>query len=249
MQRMSMALGRAQQFGDTGRVRQIEEMMDARRAELTPPTEKQELELRTARANAERAEREAAGGMTRNVRLSDGAIREMGKTGEGFVQLGQMLNKFQDAYAGYGAGGDWANWEARNFGTGIGGQSDEGSQWWQQYQSRKNLVRNELFGAALTATEAAEFNKADISPDMRPSQIRENLTRQREIVTRAARKMARTRLEQGADPDAVESAFDVPLTELGIDVGGTSRRYDGKKFERGGVADDIDSLLSKYGVQ
>ncbi|MBL8353174.1 MAG: hypothetical protein JNL87_23010 [Burkholderiaceae bacterium] len=63
------------------------------------------------------------------------------------------------------------------------------SDWWREYQARKNVVRNKLFGAALTAQEKSEWEKADVRPDMDPARIRENLTRRAQLEEQAAGKL------------------------------------------------------------
>ena len=54
-------------------------------------------------------------------------------------------------------------------------------QFWQDYQGYVNTVRNKLFGAALTPSEQAEFEKTIVTPNMNPAQAEANLVRQRAI--------------------------------------------------------------------
>ena len=62
-------------------------------------------------------------------------------------------------------------------------------QWWQGYQDHVNRVRNELFGAALTAPEKAEFEKAMVTKGMNPTQAQANLKRQAEQSLKAYEKL------------------------------------------------------------
>lgn len=137
------------------------------------------------------------------------------------VQKGQTLedvNRFEttfnDSYAGWKSPmiGNIANTVARNAGIG----NEQGATWWQDYDRYKNVVRNQLFGSALTATEAAAFEKADINPGMTPAAVRRNLKIQKNAATSAATKMARLYVAQGRDPDEIEGALGVSLESLGV---------------------------------
>ena len=88
---------------------------------------------------------------------------------------------------------------------GFGDESQ--ANWFQDYQSFKNLVRNQLFGAALTKTERDEFEKANISPGMSAELAQKNLQRQQEIATQGAQRLARSMIANGADPRVVMEAF------------------------------------------
>jgi len=70
-------------------------------------------------------------------------------------------------------------------------------QWWQGYQENINKVRNELFGAALTAPEKAEFEKAMVTKGMSPEQAATNLKRQAELAINAYNKIDNVLRVQG----------------------------------------------------
>jgi hypothetical protein len=70
-------------------------------------------------------------------------------------------------------------------------------QWWQGYQENINKVRNELFGAALTAPEKAEFEKAMVTKGMSPQQAASNLKRQAELAVNAYNKLDNVLRVQG----------------------------------------------------
>lgn len=137
-------------------------------------------------------------------------LTESGSTYEDFRRLGET---FQDRYGG--AGAEWVgnveNWIGRN--TNLG-DTDQ-AQFWQDYQNQKNLIRNELFGSALTATEKSEFDKANINPGQSAVTIRRNLQRQGAATQRAARKLAGVYIKMGYSAEAVEAAIGMPLAELG----------------------------------
>lgn len=95
-----------------------------------------------------------------------------------------------------------------------GAASSDATNWWQSYQEHKNLVRNKLFGSALTVTERDEFDKAQITPGMSPKVVRENLARQDAASKKAAQKLAQSYLADGYRPEAVESALGYKLQDL-----------------------------------
>jgi hypothetical protein len=76
-------------------------------------------------------------------------------------------------------------------------KSVEFFQWWQGYQENINKVRNELFGAALTAPEKAEFEKAMVTKGMSPDQAATNLKRQAELALNAYNKLENVLRVQG----------------------------------------------------
>ena len=78
-------------------------------------------------------------------------------------------------------------------------------QWWQTYQEHINKVRNELFGAALTANEKAEFEKAMVTKGMNPIQAKANLDRQAEISQKAYDKIDKSLRVQGYSKSALDA--------------------------------------------
>lgn len=110
------------------------------------------------------------------------------------------------------------------FGTG------EQSDWWRDYQSIRNEVRNNLFGGALTKTEADEFLKEDINTGMDPKRIETNLRRKMDIVTRAVRRMAKPLELAGKDKSQVESALGFDAIGGKFYVTGDVITQNGKKY-------------------
>jgi hypothetical protein len=141
-------------------------------------------------------------------------IKELGERGGAFGDFTRLSGTFQDTHGGWVSErvGDAANLAARNLGVGDTKAAD----WWQDYQSQKNVVRNQLFGSALTATEKAEFDKANINPGMKPELIRTNLQRQHDAAKRAAAKLADSYVKMGYSSDHIEAALGIPLNSLGI---------------------------------
>lgn len=144
--------------------------------------------------------------------LPTSVVKDMNEKGGLLEDFTRLDNGFKDEYGGFKTAfaGDTVNTIARN--TGIG--NEERAQWWQDYQNQKNIVRNKLFGSALTATEKAEFDKANIHPGMTPGTIRENLRLQRDAQRRAAAKLVNTYSKMGYSQEQIEAATGFPLSEI-----------------------------------
>lgn len=121
--------------------------------------------------------------------LPPNVISKISEASQTFEEFDGLRNTFENSFGGYGAdfAGNAANLIRRN----VTGDKDGQADWWSRYQSQKNVIRNRLFGSALTATEKAEFDKAMISPGMTPEVIRTNLQRQAEQIAKAEQKMIR----------------------------------------------------------
>jgi hypothetical protein len=151
----------------------------------------------------------------RNMSISD--ITKLSEEGGKFANITGFVNDFKDEYAGKTILGEGANVAGRYLPEGLVGKSTkEGADWWQGYDRYKNVVRNELFGSALTATEKAAFEKADVSPRMDSQTIKSNLNKQKSIVESAIKRKATAAIEAGYKPEAIASAYGVSLESLGI---------------------------------
>jgi hypothetical protein len=160
-------------------------------------------------------EANAAKEKPRAMSISD--ITKLSEEGGKFANITGFVNDFKDEYAGHTIVGEGANVAGRYLPEGIVGKSTkEGADWWQGYDRYKNLVRNELFGSALTATEKAAFEKADVSPRMDPDTIKTNLKEQKRVVEAAIKRKAQAAIDAGYKPDAIASAYGVSLESLGI---------------------------------
>lgn len=146
--------------------------------------------------------------------LPHNAVKDLSAAGESYGDFNRLVGGFRPDYAGWkiNALGDAANQIART--TGIGNTA--AADWWADYSAKRNVVRNKLFGAALTAQEKSEFEKADITPAMTPEAIAKNLARQQAAATGAARKMGGYYVQTGRDPAEIEAVMGVGLDELGI---------------------------------
>lgn len=101
----------------------------------------------------------------------------------------------------------------------VGGEkigiSDKGqAEWWGDYQTMVNAVRNDLFGAALTPGEKDEFEKQMITQGMDPALARQNLARQTAILKTAAARQGRGLATQGYSKKAIETYLGRELDAL-----------------------------------
>lgn len=119
--------------------------------------------------------------------------------------------------------------------------------WWVKYEERKNAIRKELFGAAFTATEAAQFKKFTVTPWMAPDKARDYLEKQAEAARSAFIKNIIRLKSQGKDISGLVEMSD----SLGIDTEGLNALIesgqvsqlliseDEKQQTTGDVRDDI----------
>jgi len=149
---------------------------------------------------AKQAATKAADG--KEIKLAD-ATKLADKAGM-VDKLSDLTTSFKPEFAGYvtNSAGDIDVWSA--------GKSNEPNrialfQWWQSYQDHVNKVRNDLFGAALTAPEKAEFDKAMVTKGMNPAQAKANLDRQAEIAKKAYDKLDNVLRVQGYSKAALDA--------------------------------------------
>jgi hypothetical protein len=136
--------------------------------------------------------------------LPAGDRKTLLETGGKLSTFEGLSGTFEDRFGGFTAtwAGDIANWIQRNA-TG----DPSGAQWWSTYQELKNQVRNDLFGAALTAAEKSEFEKSAINPGMRPEVIKAYLGRQQAVLRRALDRHAESLVTDGYRREAVATAM------------------------------------------
>jgi hypothetical protein len=117
--------------------------------------------------------------------LSMPGMKDLEGKAKGYEDMTRLSTGFTDDFAGNTFTGALENFAGRLGGENIGLTDPGQTQWWQDYQGYVNQVRNDLFGAALTATEKAEFEKAIVMPGMDPQQAHLNLQRQQAITQKA----------------------------------------------------------------
>ncbi len=128
-----------------------------------------------------------------------------------FSQIDRALSGFKDDYAGNTFTGDLENSIQGKFGSfGSSGQRD----WWSQVRTADNQIRNELFGASLTAAEQKAYERTTISPDLDPKIVRENLKSRRDILAAATARQYKFLQAQGYSKDAIQAIAGDYVTTL-----------------------------------
>jgi hypothetical protein len=158
--------------------------------------------------------------------MSVGDITKLSEEGGKFANITGFVKNFRPEYAGMmggATGGAAANFLSRTLPSEIQGQSAlDRTNWWQSYDSYKNIVRNDLFGSALTPSEQGEFMKADIHPGMNADIVAKNLKRQEEIVSAGIKRKAGALVQGGYDAETISRAYGVPLEAMGVQKRGAT---------------------------
>lgn len=164
-------------------------------------------EQRSAAADARAAaaaEREAARfdkemtGVGRKP-LREGDAQKLTDDVSSVEAIERALNSFQDDFAGLTA--DIENVAQGVTGIGTPGQRD----WWADFRATDNQIRNQLFGASLTAGEKSAYSSTTITPRMSPDEIKRNLARRLEIARKAAARRYDRLNAAGYNPDEVSA--------------------------------------------
>jgi len=150
--------------------------------------------------------------------MSAGDITKLSEEGGKFSAVKGFIDTFDDKFAGQTLLGGARNSVARNLPEwATDPDARKGAEWWQNYDRYKNVVRNDLFGSALTATEQAAFTAADITPNMNPAAVKANLETQRKVLEGAMKRKAGGLVAEGFRPDTVARGFGVELKDLGVE--------------------------------
>lgn len=159
----------------------------------------------------------------RGKALDNSARDDLTKIAAPALEMTELLKSFDPSFGGYTFSqlGDSANFAKRNLPDAFGGKDEKGqAQWWQRYNDFANLKRNQLFGSALTATEKAAFEAANVNSGMKPEQIAANLQRQQEIATKALSRIANSLAASGYNKEAIEAQIGARLGDLPSPIGG-----------------------------
>lgn len=153
----------------------------------------------------------------RQMSITD--ITKLSEEGQKFSNLTGFIDQFKDDYAGYKLPmvGNAAMAAGRYLPEGVVGKTTaDAAAFWQGYDRYKNVVRNDLFGSALTVNEQAAFERADVSSGMDPKQIRKNLDMQKAIVENGLKRKAAAMIQSGYNPASIGAAYGINLKELGV---------------------------------
>lgn len=134
------------------------------------------------------------------------------------IEKGQILDAserftgtFKDEYGGFvsdAIGNAILTAERKN----PFGQVTGRAQWWQDYELHQSVVRNKLFGSALTAPEIAAWEKSAVTPGMNAENIKANLARREQIERTALTRLARSSGVQ-YNKKTIEEAIGRPIPE------------------------------------
>lgn len=155
--------------------------------------------------------------------FSVGDITRLSEEGGKYANVTSFAKTFQDRFSGYTPGTGDIRMMAGRAGY-AGKDTRDAANWWQGYDRYKNVIRNDLFGSALTPAEQQQWEKADITPTMDPTQVRENLKIQKNVLTAAIKRKANALVTAGYDSVPIVEAYGLSpddLKEIGIS---TSRK-------------------------
>lgn len=143
--------------------------------------------------------------------LPDSTRKRLGEVGDKLSDIIRLTDTYKPEFSSsLGVIG-----KAQNvFGRTTGGAYADQAQWWQDYQGYANVVRNQLFGAALTASEQAAFDRANITEGMAPDQIKANLARQKEITSAGMKRLAAGLVIDKFNPEAVSASLGIPVSDI-----------------------------------
>lgn len=134
--------------------------------------------------------------------LTDGASKQYEESIGTYAALKNAAGSFKSDYAGNAVTGGLENsLQALNSGLGTEGQRN----WWANFRTTDNLIRNSLFGSALTPGEKQAYEATTISERMDPEIVKKNLQQRAEIIRKALARKTDFFKKNGFDPDAVDA--------------------------------------------
>jgi hypothetical protein len=132
----------------------------------------------------------------------------------------RLVDTFKEGYGGKTILGEASNTMGRVLGDDTGQ-----AQWWQDYQLHQNVVRNKLFGSALTPTEAKQWERAAVNPRMDEGEIKKNLARRAELERKGFERMMGGYTKGGYNVEQIEAVTGRRATGGGM--GSLKQRPDG----------------------
>ena len=155
--------------------------------------------------------------------LPAGEVRKLADQESSVGTLSGLVDNFKDEYAGQGTkvGGQIQNFMGRYQPLGLGKGYEQQANWWQNYNDHANLLRNKLFGTALTAPEKAAFDAANISEGMAPDIIRTRLQQQHQATVRAYNKLRSSFEKAGYNMDEFSDMMEAAPAQKPGAVAGT----------------------------
>lgn len=170
--------------------------------------------LAAGRAAEKAAEKDADKAKGKNLSASE--VRKLSDRGGVAVSFSELVGSFKPEYGGQGmeSVASAQNILGKYQPLGMGEKYADQSNWWQNYNDQKNLVRHTLFGSALTKPEQEAFDRANIKEGMSSDEISRRLSQQHRAAVRAYNKLKASYGQAGYNVsemgDLVEPA-DVPM--------------------------------------
>lgn len=162
----------------------------------------------------EQGQADRRAGANREARLPFGAVQELSKQAGMAETMGTIADSFKPEFAsrlpGVPGVGAAENYLGR---AGIGNK--DRANWWQNYNEQANIIRNSLFGSALTLTEKAAFESAMISQDMAPEVIKMRLAQQAAAAERAYNKLRDATGSSGYNVSGLPNVRNRPVVSSG----------------------------------
>jgi hypothetical protein len=120
--------------------------------------------------------------------------------------MARLAGTWNPQYGGHLVLGDSLNSLQRNLGS-LSGAPEGMASWWADYQSMDNVVRNQLFGSALTEHEKQAYAATTITPRMAPSEIKRRFNARRAIINSVVARQQNFLKRNGYDSDAVDALY------------------------------------------
>lgn len=144
-------------------------------------------------------------------------IDALTKQGQEIANQNRFTSSWSDKYAGKGGGSGTLAELENMWGSNSPIASKDakaGANWWRDYKKSSELVeRHGLFGAALTATEQAQWQAADINPAMQPDQIRKNMELRSNILRNKIQSKAAAMTAEGYSPETISAAWGFDISD------------------------------------
>jgi hypothetical protein len=147
--------------------------------------------------------------------LPSSVQKDLGEKAQAFATLGALAESFDPSYGGFVSDtvADLSNEAAKRGLPSL--TTENAANWWSDYNRYKGVVRNKLFGSALTGHEIKEWNKFDVKPSQTPETIKYNIGQQKKIVERGLLKRAKSLAAQGYSKQGIEEELGIKLDGAG----------------------------------
>jgi hypothetical protein len=180
----------------------------------------------------------------------EGAANKLTEDVNQVEALTRALGGFQDDFAGsFLTGAESALQGAGlDFGMATPGQRN----WWADFNSTDNIIRNKLFGSTLTDGEKAAYLATTIAPYTDPQIIKENLQKRLDIIKKATERRYNRYIAAGYNPAEVEATvgdvdFRILPQEVPADAGAATGADQGTETELIEFETNPDLVVGKDG--